>query len=149
MTAKMKVTVVDYAKPDKFLYYDGRIKIINVLLNEYKNEVCNIASYFTKNKVGAEEEIYIKVNKTGNLEFTPSTVDCDGIREDLEKLLSSFPTYMHIRVTHWNISFIMTEDPEDISVSQEVLYSFNEDFLNLNPDILMASHWIYILHTPH
>ena len=148
MTAKMKVTVVDYAKPDKFLYYNGESKVINVLLNEYKDEVCNIASYFTKNKVGTEAEIYIKVDKAGNIEFTPLTVDCEEIREDIEKLLKSFPTYMHIRVTSFDVIFFMDENPKKLTVTQEVIYSFDEDLLNLDSDMLMAPHWMYLIQYP-
>ncbi len=148
MTAKMKVTVVDYAKPDKFLYYDGRNKVVNVLLNDYKDEACNIASYFTKNKVGTEEEIYIKMDKSGKIEFTPSTLECEAIREDLEKLLQQFPTYIHIRVTHWDVVFLMIEDPEEPTVYQEVIYSFDENLLNLPPHLIMASHWMYAMHVP-
>ncbi len=148
MTAKMKVTVVDYAKPDKFLYYNGESKVINVLLNEYKDEVCNIASYFTKNKVGTEEEIYIKMDKSGKVEFTPSTLECEAIQEDLEKLLQQFPTYIHIRITHWNIDFYLDENPSKTSVSQEVSFCFDEDCLDLDSDLIMAPHWVYIMHFP-
>ena len=130
------------------MYYDGRNKVINVLLNDYKDEVCNIASYFTKNKVGTEEEIYIKMDKSGKIEFTPSTLECEAIREDLKKLLQQFPTYIHICITQWNVSFYMDENPEELSVSQEVVYSFNEDFMNLPPHIIMAPHWIYTMQYP-
>ena len=148
MTVKMKVTVVDYAKPDKFLYYDGRNKVVNVLLNDYKNEVCNIASYFTKNKVGTEEEIFIKMDKSGKIKFTPSTIECKEIQEDLKKILQEFPTYIHIRVTHWDVVFLMVEDPEEPTVYQEVIYSYDEDLLNLPSHLIMASHWMYTMHFP-
>lgn len=149
ITAKMKVMVVDYAKPAGFMYYDGGARVVNVLLNEYKEEVCNIASYFTKYKVPDGQEVYIKLNLSGEIIFTPRTVECEEIRKDLEKLIISFPTYIHIYVTHWNIRFYMDENPDGLSVSQEVIYCFDYDCLDLgNSDRLMAPHWVYMMHYP-
>ena len=149
ITAKMKVTVVDYARPASFMYYDGRVKEINVLLNEYKEEVCNIASYFTKYKVADGQETYIKVTPSGEITFTPGNVECEEIRKDLEKLLISFPTYIHIYVTDCDVSFYMDINPDETSVSQEVIYFFDYDCLDLdNSDGLMAPHWVYVMHFP-
>ena len=149
ITAKMKVTVVDYAKPASFMYYDGRVKEINVLLNDYKEEVCNIASYFTKHKVADGQEFYIKLNPSGEITFTTRAVECEEIRKDLEKLLISFPTYIHIYVTHWNISFYMDVNPNKLTITQEVIFSFDENLFDWSEsDSLMAPHWGYIMHFP-
>lgn len=147
ITAKMKVTVVDYARPANFMYYDGRVKEINVLLNEYKEEVCNIASYFTKHKVADGQETYIKVTPSGEITFTPGNVECEEIRKDLEKLLISFPTYIHIYVTDCDVSFYMDINPNKLTITQEVIFSFDEDLLDWDGR-QMAPHWAYLMQFP-
>ncbi len=148
MTAKMKVTVVDYAKPATFRYYDGRDKVINVLLNEYKAEVCNIASYFCKNRPRKNEDVYIQLSEEKNIIIKPSNYQFNEVADEISNLLEKFPTDIKIHVTEWYVDFCMDVKYDNgMTVSRIVSFSYDEDCLNLNSGV-MESHWCYEVHVP-
>ncbi len=141
----MKVTVVDYAKPATFRYYDGKDKVINVLLNEYKNEVCSIASYFCKNRPEKNQTVYISMGENKKINVKPESMQFKEIEQDIENVIVKFPTYVSIYVTEWYISFKMSS--EDSSVTREVCFYFDDDCMDLTNGV-MESHWFYHTHIP-
>lgn len=44
---QIKVTVANYGNPKQFKYYTGYDDTLNLILSDYKNELCSIATYFT------------------------------------------------------------------------------------------------------
>lgn len=145
LTAKMKVTVVDYAKPETFRYYDGKDKLINVLLNDYKNEMCEVASYFCKNRLKKNQTVHIAMKENGELDVEPKNLELGEIQQSLERVVMEFPAYVSIYVTEWYISFKIST--EGSAVTREVNFYFDDDCMDLGNGI-MESHWFYNMHRP-
>ena len=101
--------VKNYARPSSFseyykYYKYGDFPEMDFLLIKYKNELCNIAEFFTlydnENKVG---DIYKDDN--GNIVGMPKIQNISKIKKDIEKLLNEYPYPLEIGYSKGLASF--------------------------------------------
>lgn len=136
-TKKIKVNVINYASPASFPYYEGNNTYINDLLMNYRIEICNIATYFTKYaKTGING--VIKSDEEGNIIGIPQLENILTIRDDLEKLITQFPMVLKIYYSDQGVRFKMNYDASGSSYC-DVTYSKWDDCED--SPLKIAPHW--------
>lgn len=157
---KTKVIVKDYAKPKAFDY--SRMEpVMAKILKENKNDICNIASYFT----AVNPEVFVTIEyDDGKLILDPVYLKTDNIKKALTNLLAKYDGALSIFIVDNSIRFSYDEvvgyyEPEDETTDPEPMYKNHnvefmfyidiydleeiEDEYDLYKDI--ADHWIYYI----
>ena len=95
VTGKIYLTVVNYARPKSFPYYDGLYPDVNRMLTEYKENVYNIATYFT---ISGKEGVYgrIKLDQEEHVTGYPKLEQIPSIYNDVEFILKNYPAAVEI-----------------------------------------------------
>ncbi|MFQ9514310.1 MAG: hypothetical protein ACLRZ9_00635 [Eubacterium sp.] len=137
-TTKVKIKVINYARPDSFPYYEGSSVYINELLMNYRTEVCDIATYFTKYCKKGMGGV-IKITEDGNITGMPDFDNISVVEKEIEKLLKQFPLVMRINYYEDGVMFRMNYDVYGNSYI-EVTYSKSNDFED--SPLKIAPHWI-------
>ena len=137
-TGKVKVKVINYARPDGFPYYNGKNNYINELLTHYKDEVFNIAQYFTQYAEKGKSGI-IKSDINGNITGLPQYQKILTIKKDISKLISQFPLVMEIAYSDKFVSFTMNYDVYGSAYTKVTYYKYNDC---KDSPLKIAPHWI-------
>lgn len=132
---RIKVNIVNFANPKSFLYYKGNNEYINNLLVNYKKEVCNIATYFTKYQ---EQKGIIEIDDNGNIVGVPQSKHYSEIKSDVSTLLTKFPLVMKIYYSDQGVRFKMNYNASGSSYCDVVYYK--GDDCSESP-LKIAPHW--------
>lgn len=134
---KIKVNIVNYANPKSFPDYEGNNEYINELLMNYRTEVCNIATYFTKY---AEEKTsgMIESDENGNIIGIPQLKNISEIKADIDKLVTQFPLVMKIYYSDQGVRFKMNYNANGSSYCEVVYYKWDDCE---NSPLKIAPHW--------
>jgi hypothetical protein len=136
-TKKIKVNVINYANPKSFPYYEGSNVYINDLLMNYRTEVSNIATYFTKYAKNDEIEV-IERDANGNIIGMPQFDNISEIKADIDKLITQFPLVMKIYYSNQGVSFKMNYDASGSSYCEVAYYKWNDCE---DSPLKIAPHW--------
>lgn len=117
---------------------EGNDVYINDLLMNYREQVCNIATYFTKYAKGKTSGI-IKCEENGSINGIPQIENISTIKNDIDKLLTEFPLVMKIYYSDQGVRFRMNYDANGSSYC-EVTY-LKWDNCEDSP-LKIAPHWI-------
>lgn len=133
---KYKLKVVNYANPQSFPYYDGKISEINDLLKNYKEDMCNIATFFT---INGKENIRgtISVDDKGEIIGIPKLENVQQINKSISILMEKYSLPIDIfyaakGYVEFRIYFGKTH--------YDITYSENNSF-ETSP-LKIASHWM-------
>jgi hypothetical protein len=128
---KIKINVVNYARPENFQLYHGGIKEINSLLTDYKAEICDIADFFTINN---KEDAYgdITVDKEGKIVGIPNIENISKIQNTITKLIEEYPYPIDI---YFEKGCVIFSIGDNITVE----YNANDTFDNNANKI--TEHW--------
>lgn len=135
---KVKINIINYANPKSFPNYKGNNVYINDLLMNYREQICNIATYFTK-YAKAKTSGIIKCEENGNINGMPQIENISTIKDDIDKILTEFPLVMKIYYSDQGVRFRMNYDASGNSYC-EVTYS-KWDTCEDSP-LKIAPHWI-------
>lgn len=143
---EVEVIVKNYAKEDDFYNY-GREDDIYTLITDFKPQIQNIAEYYSINRIGEDEVIYIDLDDDANVIITPANADIGNLREDIEKLLVDFPYFIRIEVYCDRVEFILKKEDSKDALRGHVRFWFDNDCSQWNGQI--ASHWEANRYYPH
>ena len=138
-TDRVKIKIKNYARPDSFPYYSGNNSDINLLLMEYKEEVFNIAEYFTKYCEKGASGV-IASDNDGNITGIPDFKKISTIKKDINRLITDFPLVMKIYYDEDYVVFRMLYDVYGNSycdVEYYKLYDYEGSFGSIAPHWLM------------
>ena len=144
-TDRIKIKIKNYARPDSFPYYSGNVPPINLLLTEYKEEVFNIAEYFTKYCEKGANGV-IASDNDGNIIGIPDFKKISTVKKDIKNLITDFPMVLKIYYDEDYVVFHMCYDVYGNAYFEVVyykLYDYKDSHRRL------ASHWKYNRKTPH
>ena len=129
---KIKINIINYARPDSFPLYHGGIKEINKLLMDYKKEISDIAEFFTINDA---EDRYgdITVNNKGIIIGIPNIKNIAVIENTIKKLLEEYPYPIDIYYEKGCVVFTIGDN---VTVEYDANNSFDDNAHKI------TSHWI-------
>ena len=141
---KIKLNIVNYARPKSFPYYDGGHKYVNIMLTTYRENVFNIATYFT---VNGKEDVWgnIKMDAEGNITGYPDLDNIAEIENDVRTILANFPLVTEIFYSNEKVEFLMKFDKYGDSYCR-IFYSVNDDMSDTIGRL--APHWAYTQFSP-
>ncbi|MCM1179918.1 MAG: Ig-like domain-containing protein [Clostridium sp.] len=142
---RVEVVVKNYAKEDDFYNY-GQEDDIYTLITDFKPQIQNIAEYYSINRIGEDEVIYIDLDDDANVIITPANADIGNLKEDIEKLLVDFPYYIRIEVTCDSVEYILKKEDTKGALSAHVTFFFDNDCSQWSGQI--ADHWEAYRHYP-
>jgi len=142
---EVKVVVKNYAKEDDFYNY-GQEDDIYTLITDFKPQIQNIAEYYSINRIGEDDIIYIDLDDDANVIITPSNADIGNLKEDIEKLLVDFPYYIRIEVRCDSVDYILKQEDSEEALSGYVSFWFDNDCSQWDGQI--ADHWEANRHYP-
>ena len=137
VTGRINLTVVNYARPKSFPYYDGTYPDVNRMLMEYGENLFNIATYFT---IKGKEGVYgrIEMDEEENIIGYPDFDNIESIYSDMENILKNYPAVVRIDygkgVAHFEIVYGGSGGWTRID------YLAKNDFSNY-PGGRIAPHW--------
>ena len=142
---KIKIEVKDYTNSE-FDLYDGNIPVVNEMLTNYKDEICNITKYLLCNYERVNVSIY--QNSADTYAVSNESIDVIPIDTQLKKLLFEFPTDIEIIKEDRNIEFIVRYY-DGTGNYDALIYMIDNDGLNKSLiDTAAASHWQAISFRP-
>lgn len=141
---KIKMNIVNYARPKSFPYYDGGYKYVDMMLTTYRENVFNIATYFTVNK---NEDVWgdIKMDEEGNITGYPDLDNIGEIEEDIRTILTNFPLVTEISYSNERVEFLMKYDKYGSSYCR-IDYCIDDDMSDRIGRL--APHWAYTQFSP-
>ena len=141
---KVKINVINYARPKSFPYYDGGYKYVDIMLTDYRENVFNIATYFTVNK---NEDVWgtIKMDEEGNITGYPGFDNIAEIEEDVRTILANFPLVTEIFYSSERVEFLMKFDKYGNSYCR-IDYRIDDDMSDASGRL--APHWAYTQFSP-
>ncbi len=141
---KIKMNIVNYARPKSFPYYGGEYKYVNIMLTDYRENVFNIATYFTVNK---NEDVWgtIKMDAEGNITGYPDFDNIAEIEEDIRTILANFPLVTEIFYSSERVEFLMKFDKYGNSYCR-IDYRIDDDMSDASGRL--APHWAYTQFSP-
>ena len=134
---KIKMNIVNYARPKSFPYYRGEYQYVNIMLTTYRENVFNIATYFTVNrKKGVWGDI--KMDEEGNITGYPDFDNIAEIEEDVRTILANFPLVTEISYSNDRVEFLMKYNKYGSSYCR-IDYHIDDD---MSDDVnRIAPHW--------
>ena len=141
---KIKMNIVNYARPKSFPYYRGEYKYVNIMLTDYRENVFNIATYFTVNK---NEDVWgtIKMDAEGNITGYPDFDNIAEIEEDIRTILANFPLVTEIFYSSERVEFLMKYNKYGSSYCR-IDYCIDDD---MSDDVnTIAPHWAAVNFSP-
>ena len=138
VTGRIYLTVVNYARPKAFPDYDGRFSDVNLLFTDFKENVYDIATYFT---IKSKEGVYGKIKLSSTEEVTgyPELENIESIYADVEHILKNFPMVIEIEYSYRRVSFVILNNPSGNSW-RRVYYAADDDMSGY-PIGRIAPHW--------
>lgn len=138
VTGRIYLTVVNYARPKTFPDYDGRFSDVNLLFTDFKENVYDIATYFT---IKSKEGVYGKIKLSSTEEVTgyPELENIESIYADVEHILKNFPMVIEIEYSYRRVSFVILNNPSGNSW-RRVYYAADDDMSGY-PIGRIAPHW--------
>ena len=138
VTEKVKIKVVNFARPTSFPYYEGKSESVNMLFMNYREEAFNIATYFTQYAEKGKSGI-IESDENGNIVGIPRYKKISTITKDIEKLISEFPSVMKIAYSDEYVKFQIHYDSSGYPDCQIIYYKWDdcEDSI-----LKIAPHWM-------
>ena len=138
VTGRIYLTVVNYARPKTFPDYDGRFSDVNLLFTDFKENVYDIATYFT---IKSKEGVYGKIKLSSTEEVTgyPELENIESIYADVEHILKNFPMVIEIEYSYRRVSFVILNNPSGNSW-RRVNYAADDDMSGY-PIGRIAPHW--------
>ena len=137
VTGRIYLTVVNYARPKSFPYYDGTYPDVNRMLMEYGENLFNIATYFTiKGKEGVNGRI--EMDKEENIIGYPDFDNIDSIYSDVENILRNYPAVVKISYGKGRANFEIVYGGN--GGWTHIIYLANDDFSRY-PGGRIAPHW--------
>ena len=104
VTGRIYLTVVNYARPKSFPYYEGTFPDVNRMLTEYRENLFNIATYFTiKGKEGVDGRL--ELDEEENVIGYPDLENIESIYGDVENILKNYPAVVEISYGKGRSSF--------------------------------------------
>lgn len=144
---KIKVEVKDFTHPKDFSLYDGEIPIVNEMLVNFKDEICDITNYLVCNNIG--KDVFIYQNGEESYYVSPEGLNTNPIDESLRKLLFDFPTRITISLESNCVEFSV-KYYDGTGNYDALIYMIDNDGLNKSLiDAAVASHWQAISFRPH
>ncbi len=141
---KIKMNIVNYARPKSFPYYNGGKEYVNIMLTTYRENVFNIATYFTVNrKKGVWGDI--KMDEEGNITGYPDFDNIAEIEEDVRTILANFPLVTEISYSSNRVEFLMKYDKYGSSYCR-IDYCIDDDLSGVVNRI--APHWAAVNFSP-
>ncbi len=141
---KVKINIVNYARPKSFPYYNGGKEYVNIMLTTYRENVFNIATYFTVNrKKGVWGDI--KMDEEGNITGYPDFDNIAEIEEDVRTILANFPLVTEISYSSNRVEFLMKYDKYGSSYCR-IDYCIDDDLSGVVNRI--APHWAAVNFSP-
>ena len=141
---KIKMNIVNYARPKSFPYYNGGYKYVDIMLTTYRENVFNIATYFTVNK---NEDVWgtFKMDEEGNITGYPDLDNIAEIEEDVRTILANFPLVTEIFYSNERVEFFMKYDKYGSSYCR-IDYRIDDDMSDTIGRL--APHWAYTQFSP-
>ncbi|MCI8507131.1 MAG: hypothetical protein HFJ06_01015, partial [Lachnospiraceae bacterium] len=141
---KIKMNIVNYARPKSFPYYNGGKEYVNIMLTTYRENVFNIATYFTVNK---NEDVWgtFKMDEEGNITGYPDLDNIAEIEEDVRTILANFPLVTEIFYSNERVEFLMKYDKYGSSYCK-IEYCIDDDMSGVVNRI--APHWAAVNFSP-
>ncbi len=141
---KVKINIVNYARPKSFPYYNGELEDVNRMLTTYRENVFNIATYFTVNR---QKGVWgdIKMDEEGNITGYPDFDNIAEIEEDVRTILTNFPLVTEISYSSSRVEFLMKYDKYGDSYCR-IDYCIDDDMSETIGRL--APHWAYTLFSP-
>ncbi len=138
VTGRIYLTVVNYARPKTFPDYDGRFSDVNLLFTDFRENVYDIATYFT---IKSKEGVYGKIKLSSTEEVTgyPELENIESIYADVEHILKNFPMVIEIEYSYRRVSFVILNNPSGNSW-RRVNYAADDDMSGY-PIGRIAPHW--------
>ena len=138
VTGRIYLTVVNYARPKAFPDYDGRFSDVNLLFTDFRENVYDIATYFT---IKSKEGVYGKIKLSSTEEVTgyPELENIESIYADVEHILKNFPMVIEIEYSYRRVSFVILNNPSGNSW-RRVYYAADDDMSGY-PIGRIAPHW--------
>ena len=138
VTGRIYLTVVNYARPKTFPDYDGRFSDVNLLFTDFRENVYDIATYFT---IKSKEGVYGKIKLSSTEEVTgyPELENIESIYADVEHILKNFPMVIEIEYSYRRVSFVILNNPSGNSW-RRVYYAADDDMSGY-PIGRIAPHW--------
>ena len=135
---RVEVIVKNYAKEDDFYNY-GQEDDIYTLITDFKPQIQNIAEYYSINRIGEDDVIYIDLDDDANVIITPANADIGNLKEDIEKLLIDFPYYVSIVITRNRVEYSLKKEDTEEALKGDVTFWFDKDCRGWEGQI--ADHW--------
>ena len=141
---KVRINVINYARPKSFPYYNGGYKYVDIMLTTYRENVFNIATYFTVNK---NEDVWgtFKMDEEGNITGYPDLDNIAEIENDVRTILANFPLVTEIFYSNERIEFLMKYDKYGSSYCR-IDYCIDDDMSDTIGRL--APHWAYTQFSP-
>ena len=141
----IKVEVKDYTKSN-FELYNGNNSVINELLTNYKNEVCDITKYSVCNY--SNNKLKINQNSEDTYIVSGDKIDLSPVDEQIKNVLFKFPMNIEIikkdRIVQFCVKYYDGTGKYDA-----LTYMIDNDGLNESLiDTAAASHWQVITFRP-
>lgn len=137
VTARIYLTVVNYARPKSFPFYEGTFPDVNRMLTEYRENLFNIATYFTiKGKEGLNG--MLELDEEENVIGYPDLENIESIYSDVENILKNYPAVVKISYGKGRTIFKIIYGGN--SGWTHILYMASDDFSRY-PGGRIAPHW--------
>ncbi len=134
---RLLVKVRNYAKVKSYYNCDD-YEDVCTLITAYKNEIQNIAEYYSTNRVKDNQMVHFTLNDYAEVEVDPKDTDFNIIAKDINKLLKYYPYEIEIEVARDHVLYII-KNP-DYTLDARVMFWFDDNCNKWN-DTKIASHW--------
>jgi hypothetical protein len=144
---KIKVTVVDYAKPTEWMNL-GKIPnvVANVIFTQ-QDDLTDICSYFGKHN----EKSGLIIEDDSPVPNVENSMNVSGIKETLNRFLSDCPLYIYIiYVFHTGVHIDFRDEYGSYIIVYDAQNNISESEYNdiHDPGMKIAEHW-YVLMSPN
>ena len=139
-----KINVVNYARPKSFPDYSGGVEAVDLMLTEYRENVFNIATYFT---IYGSDDVWgtITMDEKENLVGLPRLDNISSIEPDLKRIIGTFPLVTQVEYSGRDICIFMRYDKYGSNYCRIDYYAEEPNLHALD----MAPHWYYMRHIPY
>jgi hypothetical protein len=146
---KIKVKVVDYAKPAVWNNLNKVDEEARVILVEQSDDIKEIASYFSTHPKSQNTILYL--DEYGKL-VNEDGVALGTIENTVKKFLTNCDYYVHISVSNDGITFKLYLGTAEKQYTESIFYQYNLDMseneANSYQLVKLAKQWFYELFLP-
>lgn len=110
------------------------------LVTDYKDEIQNIAEYYSTHRIGENKVIWFSLNDDAQVEVEPVDTEYSVVRKSIEKVLINFQYYVKIDIHSDSVDFRVKMDNKNNSLMGWVTFYFDNDCSQWSSGRI-ASHW--------